>query len=490
MKYILLAFTLAIVCTTSAHAQSTKSYAVGGRMICALNDSGALNCATDNASTRLQPPSTTPVLTSIAAGDVHVCGLTESGSAYCWGDNDFGQLNAPQDEQFLSISAGINFSCGVTTDGRALCWGLDTQGDAEPPSDQRFLQLALDANSSCGLKLNNELSCWGQYDLATQLNEQETFTKIALKDNNLCGLTETSSILCNFESLAPSGTNMIDVAMTGDLVCGLQSTGELSCRSNNSNQDWQQYLDGKIADINNGAEVVALYGGGGYFTKICYSTADDGFDCFGRENSGEPLLPDSGLPMLDAPLDLSADVYSDSTVELSWRITTDINNVFTLAGADIYRDGALLTSTTNRNSFIDDTLTPGVDYEYSVALYMSTGERGAQSPPITVNSDRDSSGMGSDYTPVNRALTPTGLRAVNYSAKDLELFWDRPTSLPVNFNGYEIWRNHVFHAFTPGTSFYDNSVTPGSSYHYDVLAVSQDGSILGFNGVSVETSDN
>lgn len=107
MKYILQAIAIVVTCIASAQAQSTDKYAVGGRMVCALNDSGALNCATDNAFTRLQPPSNAPALTSIAAGDVHVCGLTETGSAFCW--------------------------------------GMNTKGEAEPPTDQRFLQATLDS---------------------------------------------------------------------------------------------------------------------------------------------------------------------------------------------------------------------------------------------------------------------------------------------------------------------------------------------------------
>lgn len=488
MKHILLALVLAISYSTSAQAQAINTYAVGGRIICALSDSGALNCATDNASTRLRPPASTPLLTSIAAGDVHVCGLTETGSSFCWGDNDFGQLNSPDGEIFLSISAGINFSCGVTTDKRALCWGLNTQGNTEPPIDSRFLQVALDSNSSCGLGLDSRVSCWGQSNLAERLDERDTFVKIAVNNDNVCGLTDTSEIRCRFGSTAPQGSGMIDVAMTKNLVCGVQSIGDLVCTTNNGTRGWPEYLDGQVADINRGPDIVALYGGNGYSTKMCYATIDDGFNCFGREFQGEQLLPDTGSQQLDAPINLSADVYSDTTIELLWEVTTDINNVFTLAGADILRNGELLDSTTNRTSYIDDTLVPGVIYEYTVALFTSIGERGQPSSSLNVNTDSRSAGdMDSGYTPVDRPLAPANLSVTTYSQKQIELFWDRPASIPDNFNGYEIWKNHVFYAFTRGVSFFDDNLQRDSNSHYNVVAVSRNGSILGFSGIDVDS---
>ena len=161
MKPWILLFAFTMAYSAGAYAQSNDEITFGGRLICQLDDQGGVNCVTDDAFTRLQPPANTPPFTSLSAGDVHVCAITQAGSAFCWGDNNFGQLDAPDDVQFVSISSGTNFSCGVTTDNRVQCWGLDTHGETQPPADQRYIQTAHDETTSCGVQLDGRISCWG-----------------------------------------------------------------------------------------------------------------------------------------------------------------------------------------------------------------------------------------------------------------------------------------------------------------------------------------
>lgn len=480
MKYFLLALTIAISYPINATAQSSTNYAVGNRSICSLSDAGIVSCGTGSAFTRLQPPADLPALTSIVAGDVHVCGLTEAGEAICWGDNNFGQTDVPAGEQFISISAGINLTCGVTTDNRALCWGLDSHGEAEPPADVLFSQIANDLTTSCGLTLDNTVACWGQFDLASHFDNSDFFTKLAINDETACALTDQGEIRCRFQSQTPVGVDMLDVAMTRYLICGLQASGDMVCTSNNGTPSWLTHLADRLADINSGPNVLSLHGGLGE-TKMCYTTADGGFDCIVRENNRSPEFPGMEPDSLSAPV-VSADLYSDTTVELSW-----VQSNATTGGADIYRDGELLTFTANGGSYIDDTMIPGETYEYSVATYSATGGLSPTSNPISVAaaSDGGDSGTGTGYSPAPRPLEPADLSFRRYSPNAVELFWSRPESLNSNFYGYEIRRNHEFHAFTRGVSFYD-TVIPGENYHYDVVAVSRDGTILGFSGIDTE----
>jgi len=488
---ILMLAVLALV-SFNVKAQSHEPIAVGGRLICTLDDSGSVLCSTGDGFTRLQPPSNTPPLTAIAAGDVHVCGLTETGSAFCWGDNDFGQLNAPEDETFINITAGVNFSCGVTSDNRALCWGLNTHGEAEPPTDERFQQLAIDTNTSCGLTLDGEASCWGRFgstgrvDLAARLNPDAPYSNIVINGNFACGLTDANTISCALFN-EPEGDNMIDLAASKYLICGLQWPGNLVCSSNNGTTAWVAHLNQRLSEINSGPDVVALHESGASDTRLCYSDIEGGFGCIVREFQSEPTLPSVELLIPEAPVNLTADVYSESTAELQWEFNAD-TNIFAIAGADIFRNGELLDTTANRNSYIDSSLIAGVDYEYSVALILTTGARSAPSSSITLNTGRGSGGTGFSYTPVVRPLSPTGLAAFTYSSTEVELIWDRPASVPRNFSGYEIWRNHEFHDFTRGVSYFDINLEPGTLYHYDVVPVMQDGSIVGFSGISIETS--
>lgn len=487
MKYLLFLFTLTIAYTANVNAQSADKITFGSRLICALDDIGGVDCVTGDGFTRLQPPSNTPALTTISAGDVHVCGITQAGAAVCWGDNDFGQLDAPQDVQFISMSSGTNLSCGVATDNSVVCWGLNTHGETEPANDIGYTQTTHDNITSCGLQFDGKISCWGKLISLPDRFTEHTFTKIDINRNAICGVTDQNDVRCNFSSQEILG-NMIDVALSDNLFCGLSVSGDITCRTNFLFEPWQNHLAARIAEINSGPNVIALYGdstgSNNRSNRVCYELDTGEFGCIVREIFSAPVLPGDQANTPEAAQNLSADVYSDSTVELVWTAP------FNIAGADIYRNGELLATTPNRSSFVDDTLIPGVLYEYSVALFFIDGVRSALSTSTSVTTGQASSGMDTGYTPVDRPAEPTGLTAVIYNPNEIELFWERLTTLPNDFNGYEIWRNHEFIAFTRGISFYDNTVQPNSTYHYDIVAVERDGTILGFNGIDVNTGDN
>ncbi len=486
MKSLLLLLVLSLAYTANIHAQSSDKITFGNRLICALDEVGGVNCITGDAFMRLQPPANTPALTTLSAGDVHVCGITQSGTAFCWGDNNFGQLDAPQDVQFISISSGTNLSCGVTTDNSAVCWGLNSHGETEPPNDKRYTQTTHDDTTSCGLQLDGKVSCWGQFPELGDRVAQYRFTKIDMDSNlnGLCGVTDQNDVRCTFSNRDIRG-NMVDVAMSDNLWCGLSASGDITCQTNYIFSPWQNHLTARINDINSGPNVVAIYGDSTgnsiRSNRICYELDTGEFGCIVREIFAEPVLPGVQSNAPDAAQNLSADVYSDSTVELVWAAPSNI------AGADIYRNNELLDTTSNGSSYIDTTLIPGVQYEYSVAIFFIDGTRSALSTSVSVTTGQTSTGMETGYTPVDRPSKPTGLTAAIYNQNEIELFWDRLASLTNDFNGYEIWKNQEFFAFTRGISFYDNSVQANTLYHYDVVAVSRDGTILGFTGIDLNT---
>lgn len=479
---------LLIACTVTVQAQSSEQFTVGSRLACAIDEVGGIDCRTSAAFTRLQPPSNAPALTTMSAGDTHVCGITQTGTAYCWGDNNFGQLDAPQDVQFIGMSSGENFSCGITTVNKAVCWGLDTHGETEPPADKQYVQTVHDQATSCGLQIDGKISCWGQDPGMADRLSQYTFTSIDLDSYNdaLCGVTDQSEVRCRFSSW-DMVDDMIDVALSNTLYCGLSATGDITCGTNSLFEAWQNHLSARVAEINNGPDVVALYGdstgNSSRSNRICYELDTGQYGCIEREWLPAAKLPGGQANAPDAAQNLSADVYSDSTIELVWA--GPLNN----AGADIYRDSQLIATTSNGSSYIDNTLVPGVRYEYAVALIDALGNRSELSNTVSVETGQVSGGAGNGYRPVERPAEPTGLSVIMYSQYDLELFWDRLTVLPSEFNGYEIWRNHEFVAFTRGVSFYDSTVKANSRYHYDVVAVSRDGTILGFNGIDAVTED-
>ena len=157
-------------------------------------------------------------------------------------------------------------------------------------------------------------------------------------------------------------------------------------------------------------------------------------------------------------------IYSDSTVELFW----EINTPFLSGGANIYRDGELLTFTRNSRSFIDDTLEENQEYIYNIALIGRSGVEGALSVPILVSTDGRAPESGID---IGGSLThsgqPTNLSLTRYNDTTLEIFWDRSPSNP----RYLVYRNGEFLAFAPGPSFFDDNVNPNTDYHYTIVVM-------------------
>ena len=84
------------------------------------------------------------------------------------------------------------------------------------------------------------------------------------------------------------------------------------------------------------------------------------------------------------------------------------------------------------------------------------------------------------------AAEPTGLQALLYGSNTVELIWDRSISAPY---GYEIRRDGEFIGFTQGVSFLDTSASSETNTRYDVIAVTESGSIRGVSGIVAASSD-
>lgn len=70
---------------------------------------------------------------------------------------------------------------------------------------------------------------------------------------------------------------------------------------------------------------------------------------------------------------------------------------------------------------------------------------------------------------------PDKLRASLYDSHSSELFWERPNESDPSLQGYEITRNGSSLGIHDVTSWYDNSLSSGSSYTWTVTAIAADG---------------
>ena len=136
---------------------------------------------------------------------------------------------------------------------------------------------------------------------------------------------------------------------------------------------------------------------------------------------------------------------------------------YSIFGTDITDFNALLTA-----EQIPHTLGPMQDVVHSWTSGWVPGALAALA--------QDSAGFtgpGGDTTPPS---VPSGLAATSVGQNSIDLSW-QPSSDNVGVAGYYIYRNGVPLATSPGTSYVDATVAPGSSYEYAVAAFDTAGNV-------------
>ncbi len=181
------------------------------------------------------------------------------------------------------------------------------------------------------------------------------------------------------------------------------------------------------------------------------------------------------------PGSLSAHVYSNSAAELFWERSSDDGFVLEY---NILRNGALI-DTRDALSFFDNSLHTGIDYTYSIVAVDSDGNHSASSN-ICVRTDGDCQAVDTGNNGAGDTL-PAGLHASVYSATAAELFWDRGAAAAV----YTVSRDGTTIGTTNGTSFFDDSRTPGIDYTYVVSTTSSSpaGIFVGADGTTKLITD-
>lgn len=165
---------------------------------------------------------------------------------------------------------------------------------------------------------------------------------------------------------------------------------------------------------------------------------------------------------------LSAQVYSESAIELFWDRQSDMERY------DVYRNGVLLTST-DAVSYFDDTLQQGTEYLYRVEGF-SQGNLQV-SDTVTLRTDA-TGGPG--------VFNVQELSGSVYSATALELFWAvSEQSAPPT--GFDILRNDEFVATTDGRSFFEEGLQSDTTYEYSVRAFDDNGNISSAESITLKT---
>ena len=210
-------------------------------------------------------------------------------------------------------------------------------------------------------------------------------------------------------------------------------------------------------------EVVAIGPGGGR-SDVSSATLGSG----GGGGTNPPTGGGGGADAPDAPSNLRGEVYSGSAGEVFWdRVTgTDLSYEVSL-------DGEVVTRTTGTSYFAGSR--PGI--EGTAVEVVAIGSDGTRSDAssVTLGSGGGSTSPDPDPAPGTDAPpAPANARLEVYSGTAAELFFDRaPAS--ANVARTEIARDGVIIGETVGTSFFDDARSPGESYRYTLVAVSDSG---------------
>ena len=227
-------------------------------------------------------------------------------------------------------------------------------------------------------------------------------------------------------------------------------------------------------EIRRDGQVVGTTNGVSYFTRDLAAGTDYAFEVIAIDRQGrrsdtssvtvrterEISPPVASGPPAPMPADLRAEIYSKRSAELFWKR----ERVQLGLSYEIRRDGRVV-GTTDGVSYYTRDLAAGTDYTFEVVAVAPNGDRSSASS-LTVRTDGD----GASPPPTaSGPAAPENLRSERYSARSGELFWQREPA--VQRLRYEVRRDGAVLATTDGVSYYDDTLTAGRSYDYEVIAI-------------------
>ena len=159
-----------------------------------------------------------------------------------------------------------------------------------------------------------------------------------------------------------------------------------------------------------------------------------------------------------APSSLTSTVTGDTSVALGWDAAVDNVGV---TGYRVYRDGALVGSTTGARAFTDDTAVSATTYTYTVSALDAAGNESALSTGATVRT------TGPDVTP---PTVPTGGSGTLSEPGVVALAWNTSTD-NVGVDHYAVYRDGAQIGTATTAAYSDATVAPDVGYAYTVEAV-------------------
>jgi chitodextrinase len=187
-----------------------------------------------------------------------------------------------------------------------------------------------------------------------------------------------------------------------------------------------------------------------------------------------PAAPDAVAP--STPTSLVATAISASRINLSWSASTD--NV-AVTGYRVFRGGALLVTLGNVTSLQDNNLGAGTTYVYTVRAFDAAGNTSANSVAASATTS-----AALDTTP---PTTPTNLAATATSPSQVNLNWSPSTDNDAVAD-YRVYRNGALVANVTTPPYQDLSLSPSTTYTYNVDARDGSGNVSGLSAAASVTT--
>ena len=497
--------------TFPALAQPFEQVAVGASHVCALDATGRTQCTATNISARLLPPDNLPLFSDIVAGQQHTCGITFEGQVECWGVDAFDVLNVPDfDAPVVDITAGFNHNCAVDSNNQTQCWGLNTNDQLNVPDVAGgFVKVDTARTASCGIDTTGDIHCWSSDSFFnTDSPIPGPFTDLDLDSNMACALTTTGDIECwavrERQNLVPPVNGpYIDLTVTNSAICGLRTDQLLDC---SFGDPIPNFVDARSDEYPLDVAFLSIERSSQQFSgvPICGIRADNGtISCFGDDPQVDGSLPAApGVdPVVDAlnasniNLGLAAQVYGPNQVELFWnRVPVAFPQIL----VEVYRDGQLLTTTTNGFSFYDnDNSVQSETSQYQVRTVDENGNMGEFSNTILVNRFTRDVISEDIVNPLNPRpdnllrVTDVEVSSFGQFSPNVDFFvmsWsvDNPSNTPIA--GFEVRINGDVVGFVNGTTFIGDEADLNRCRIYSVAAIAENGEILDFGSAALGRS--
>ncbi|SDX64155.1 Por secretion system C-terminal sorting domain-containing protein [Lutibacter oricola] len=196
---------------------------------------------------------------------------------------------------------------------------------------------------------------------------------------------------------------------------------------------------------------------------------------YGEVEDYTVVIMESG-PDTEAPTapSLTSNDITETTVDLSWSGSTDNVGV---TGYDVYRDGTLITSTSN-TTYQATGLTAGTTYNFTVRAKDAAGNISADSNTETITTD----------APDTQAPTAPSLIASNITQNSVDLSWSGSID-NVGVTGYDIYRDGTLIASTTNTTYQATGLVAGTTYNFTVRAKDAAGNISADSNTETITTD-